>query len=71
MPQTMIDLTSASEHGRLSEVPDGKDAKAPLEAWVSAPAEKFASTMDAPKQTYLQTFFLWLTKRTTSLYDIS
>ena len=50
MPQTMIDLTSASEHGRLSEVPDGKDAKAPLEAWVSAPAEKFASTMDAPKQ---------------------
>ena len=50
MPQTMIDLTSASQHGRLSEVPDGKDAKAPLEAWVSAPAEKFASTMDAPKQ---------------------
>tara|TARA_R100001082_G_scaffold106977_1_gene80388 strand:- start:2950 stop:3147 length:198 start_codon:yes stop_codon:yes gene_type:complete len=46
----MIDLTSASQHGRLSEVPDGKDAKAPLEAWVSAPAEKFASTMDAPKQ---------------------
>ena len=50
MPQTMIDLTSASQHGRLSEVPDGKDAKAPLEAWVSAPAEKFASTMDAPKK---------------------
>ena len=50
MPQTMIDLTSASQHGRLSEVPYGKDAKAPLEAWVSAPAEKFASTMDAPKQ---------------------
>ena len=46
----MIDLTSASQHGRLSEVPDGKDTKAPLEAWVSAPAEKFASTMDAPKQ---------------------
>lgn len=50
MPQTMIDLTSNSEQGRLSEVPDGKDAKAPLESWVSAPAEKFVSTMDATKQ---------------------
>jgi len=50
MPQTMIDLTSASEQGRMSEVPDGKDAKAPVESWVSAPAESFVSTMDAPKQ---------------------
>ena len=50
MPQTMIDLTSNSEQGRLSEVPDGKDAKAPLESWVSAPAEKFVSTMDATKK---------------------
>jgi len=50
MPQTMIDLTSTSAQGRMSEVPDGKSTKAPLESWVSAPAEKFASTMDAPKQ---------------------
>jgi|TARA_R100000084_G_scaffold105707_1_gene63338 hypothetical protein len=50
MPQTMIDATSAAEQGRMSEVPDGKAAQTPLEAWVSAPAKPFVSTLDAPKK---------------------
>ena len=34
----------------MSEVPDGKAAQTPLEAWVSAPAKPFVSTLDAPKK---------------------
>ena len=56
MPQTMIDLTSAAAHGRMSEVPDGKAPNAPLEAWGKAGVKggeetyTFTQSIDAPKR---------------------